>query len=104
METGRVSEKRPKSNNPAQFLHGQIWRRFLPFNVQRKTLNEKFIPARRNFLGELLVFWLSRRGLWKSFRAVRFRAAEQLPAAPGSLVHPVIFYANHNTYWDGYLA
>ncbi len=63
-----------------------------------------FIPARRNFLGELVVFWLCRRGLWKSFRAVRFRAAQPLPAPPGLLSHPVIFYANHNTFWDGYLA
>jgi chlorobactene lauroyltransferase len=62
------------------------------------------IPAHRNFLGELLVFWLCRRGLWKSFQAVRFRATQPLPAPPGQLNHPVIFYANHNTWWDGYLA
>jgi 1-acyl-sn-glycerol-3-phosphate acyltransferase len=62
------------------------------------------ITARRNFLGELLVFWLARRGLWKAFHSVRFRAAAPLPAPPGQLSQPVIFYANHNTWWDGYLA
>jgi chlorobactene lauroyltransferase len=62
------------------------------------------IPACKNFLGELLVFWLARRALWKSFHAVRFRAAEPLPQSPGQLKIPIIFYANHNTWWDGYLA
>ena len=62
------------------------------------------IEARKNFLGELLVFWMARRSLWKAFHAVRFRAAEPLPAPPSGLTTPVIFYANHNTWWDGYLA
>ncbi len=64
----------------------------------------QLIKARRNFLGELLVFWLARRGLWRNFERVRFRAAEPLPSPPARLAIPVIFYANHNTYWDGYLA
>lgn len=102
--TGKVSRNNPKSDK--QISPGSRLRHLFMFNVQPSRFNASpsFIPARRNFLGELLVFWLSRRGLWKSFRAVRFRAAEPLPAAPGSLVHPVIFYANHNTFWDGYLA
>jgi chlorobactene lauroyltransferase len=76
------------------------------FNVQHFTFYDppSFIPARRTFLGELLVFWLGRRGLWKNFRAVRFRAAGPLPAPPAEFAHPVIFYASHHTYWDGYLA
>lgn len=63
-----------------------------------------FIPARKNFLGELLVFWMARRSIWQAFHAVRFRAAEPLPAPPSQLATPVIFYSNHNTWWDGYLA
>ncbi len=66
--------------------------------------NGNLITARRNFLGELLVFWLARRGLWKSFHEVRFRASGPLPAPPSRLDVPLIFYANHNTWWDGYLA
>lgn len=47
---------------------------------------------------------MARRSLWKSFHAVRFRATEPLPAPPSQLKAPIIFYANHNTWWDGYLA
>lgn len=70
-------------------------------NHRKKPAKRLFIPARKNFLGELLVFWICRRSLWRAFRAVRFRAAEPLPAP---LEAPVIFYSNHNTWWDGYLA
>lgn len=72
--------------------------------LTKNRLKSSLIPARRNFLGELLVFWLCRRGLWKAFQAVRFRAAQPLPAPPDRLDRPVIFYANHNSWWDGYLA
>jgi len=107
-----VPKEIQKSNKDDQFAPGFGLTRLFPFNVTfmghpgvRSTFNDdSFIPARRNFLGELLVFWLGRRGLWKAFRAVRFRAAGQLPAPPAELPYPVIFYANHNTYWDGYLA
>jgi chlorobactene lauroyltransferase len=68
-------------------------------------MNEtNFIPARPNFLGELLVFWMCRRSLYRAFHAVHFRAAEPLLAPPSKLDRPVIFYANHHTWWDGYLA
>jgi 1-acyl-sn-glycerol-3-phosphate acyltransferase len=70
----------------------------------KETKEKKFIPVRRSFLGELLVFWMCRRSLYRAFYAVHFRAAEQLPAPPSNLNVPVIFYANHNTWWDGYLA
>lgn len=101
-KVSKKSQKSDKQTSPGSWLRRltqlRITRAFFPFN------EATFIPARPNFVGELLVFWLGRRGLWKAFRAVRFRAAEQLPAAPASLNHPVIFYANHNTFWDGYLA
>lgn len=67
-----------------------------------KTSN--FIPAQKNFLGELLVFWVCRRSLWRSFHAVHFRAAEPLPAPSSRLTAPIIFFANHSSWWDGYLA
>ncbi len=63
-----------------------------------------FIPAHPNFLGELLIFWMARRSLYRAFHAVHFRAAEQLPAPPSKLDRPVIFYANHHSWWDGYVA
>ena len=63
-----------------------------------------FIPARKNFLGELLVFWICRNSLWRSFHSVKFQAAAPLTAPPSQLNTPVIFYANHNSWWDGYLA
>jgi 1-acyl-sn-glycerol-3-phosphate acyltransferase len=63
-----------------------------------------FIPARKNFLGELLVFWICRSSLWRSFHSVKFLAAAPLVAPPSQLDAPVIFYANHNSWWDGYLA
>jgi len=64
----------------------------------------EFIPARKNFWGELLVFWMCRRSLWRGFHSVNFRAAAPLPAPPSRLKLPVIFYSNHSSWWDGYLA
>jgi chlorobactene lauroyltransferase len=69
-----------------------------------KTKETKFIPSRQNFLGELLIFWICRRSLYRAFHSVHFRAAEPLAAPPSKLAVPVIFYANHATWWDGYLA
>lgn len=100
----KVEKNNKAANNSETPARLKRWP-FFPFNGFRSTFNDpSFIPARRNFLGELLVFWLGRRGLWKAFRAVRFRAAGPLPASPDRLTEPLIFYANHNTFWDGYLA
>jgi hypothetical protein len=63
-----------------------------------------FIPAHKNFLGELLVFWICRSSLWRNFHSVKFLASTPLIAPPSQLDAPVIFYANHNSWWDGYLA
>jgi chlorobactene lauroyltransferase len=52
----------------------------------------------------MLVFGMSRRSLWKSFNAVYLRAESPLPAPPSKLNLPVIFYANHCSWWDGYTA
>ncbi len=62
------------------------------------------LKAKKNFLGELLVFGLCRRSLWRSFHSVQLRVAEPVPAPPSKLNAPVIFYSNHSTWWDGYLA
>lgn len=69
-----------------------------------KVAPKDFIPARRNFLGELLVFWMCRSSLRRGFHATHFRAAEPLPAPPSRLKAPIIFYSNHSSWWDGYLA
>src|SRR4051794_36353514 len=69
-----------------------------------ESKKSNFIPSRQNFLGELLIFWMCRRSLYRAFHAVHFRAAEPLAAPPSKLDAPVIFYANHHTWWDGYLA
>lgn len=71
---------------------------------QLKNVPRDFVPARRNFLGELLVFWMCRSSLRRSFHAVHFRATEPLSAPPSRLQAPVIFYSNHSSWWDGYLA
>ncbi|NTV29995.1 MAG: glycerol acyltransferase [Candidatus Omnitrophica bacterium] len=62
------------------------------------------IPARKSFFGELLVFGICRRSIWRSFHSVRLKVAEPLPAPPAELNIPVIFYCNHSTWWDGYVA
>jgi 1-acyl-sn-glycerol-3-phosphate acyltransferase len=62
------------------------------------------IPANKNFLGELLVFGMSRRSLWQAFSAVYLRAEAPLPAPPSKLNVPVIYYCNHCSWWDGYTA
>jgi chlorobactene lauroyltransferase len=70
----------------------------------KKSKQPDFIPSRHNFFGELLVFWMCRLSLYRAFHAVHFRAAEALPAPPSRLDAPLIFYANHHSWWDGYLA
>ncbi|NWJ45649.1 MAG: 1-acyl-sn-glycerol-3-phosphate acyltransferase [Chloroflexi bacterium] len=62
------------------------------------------IPARKNFLGELLVFGIARRSVWRAFHSVHMRVAEPLPLPPSKLDAPIIFYVNHSSWWDGYLA
>jgi 1-acyl-sn-glycerol-3-phosphate acyltransferase len=62
------------------------------------------IPARKNFLGELLVFGICRRSVWQAFHSVNLRVVDTLPAPPSRLDAPVIFFSNHSSWWDGYLA
>jgi chlorobactene lauroyltransferase len=72
--------------------------------LKGKSTAPDFIPARWNFYGNLLIFGMSRRSLWRNFHAVRFRAAEPLPVPRGELKIPVIFYLNHSNWYDGYVA
>ena len=37
------------------------------------------IPARKSFWGELLVYLMARRSIWRSFHGLYFRAAAPLP-------------------------
>ena len=63
-----------------------------------------FIPARKSFWGELLVFLMARRSIWRSFHTLYFHADEPLPAPPADLDMPVVFVSNHPSWWDGYIA
>jgi len=62
------------------------------------------LKAKKSFWGELLIFGLCRRSLWRSFHNIQLRVAAPLPAPPSTLNTPVIFYSNHSSWWDGYLA
>lgn len=60
------------------------------------------IPAHKNFLGDLLTYWLLvRRDLWNSFDRVRVQICGPLPRRAEG---PLICYLNHPSWWDGYLA
>jgi chlorobactene lauroyltransferase len=63
------------------------------------------IPARKFPLGERLVWWLIRTSLQRHFDRVFFRihpAWTERSEAQSRL--PIIFCANHASWWDGYIA
>jgi 1-acyl-sn-glycerol-3-phosphate acyltransferase len=60
------------------------------------------VPARRNRLGDALVYWaLVRYAVWSHFDRVWLKAEGPLPRAEDG---PLIGYLNHPSWWDGYMA
>jgi len=60
------------------------------------------IPARHSRAGEALIYWaLVRSAIWSHFARVWLRVEGPIPAPADG---PLIFYMNHPSWWDGYLA
>ncbi|HET9222915.1 MAG TPA: lysophospholipid acyltransferase family protein [Roseiflexaceae bacterium] len=59
------------------------------------------IPARRNRLGEALIYWaLVRWAVWAHFARVWLKVDGPLPHPADG---PLIIYPNHSSWWDGYM-
>jgi 1-acyl-sn-glycerol-3-phosphate acyltransferase len=59
------------------------------------------IPARRNRLGEALIYWaLVRWAVWSHFDRVWLKVEGPLPHPADG---PLIIYSNHPSWWDGYM-
>jgi 1-acyl-sn-glycerol-3-phosphate acyltransferase len=59
------------------------------------------IPARRNWLGDRIIYWaLVRWGVWSHFDRVWLKAVGPLPHPADG---PLIVYLNHPSWWDGYI-
>jgi 1-acyl-sn-glycerol-3-phosphate acyltransferase len=66
----------------------------------RPNSDQPAIPARHNRLGDALVYWgLVRWAIWSHFDRVWLKVEGSLPAEG-----PLIFYLNHPSWWDGYMA
>jgi 1-acyl-sn-glycerol-3-phosphate acyltransferase len=60
------------------------------------------IPARHSRLGDALIYWaLVRYAIWSYFDKVWLRVEGPLPHPADG---PLIFYLNHPSWWDGYMA
>ena len=59
------------------------------------------ITAAKNPVGGFLVWQLIRSAITKQFSAVHVRERE--PADPTLRTMPTIYYANHSSWWDGYM-
>lgn len=60
------------------------------------------IPARHSRVGDALIYWaLVRSAIWSHFACVWLRVEGPLPTPADG---PLIFYLNHPSWWDGYMA
>lgn len=70
--------------------------------VQRKTTVQPAIPAAKNWPGDAATYYLLiRPAVWQSFHCVWLQVFGRLPRREDG---PVIFYLNHPSWWDGYMA
>src|SRR5262249_24658485 len=60
------------------------------------------IPARHRRAGDALIYWaLVRSAIWSHFARVWLRVEGPIPTPADG---PLIFYLNHPSWWDGYMA
>ncbi len=69
----------------------------------RKSLTgQPSIPAHHSRAGNALIYWaLVRSAIWSHFARVWLRVEGPIPTPDNG---PLIFYLNHPSWWDGYLA
>ena len=70
--------------------------------IENLFLQTEMIPAKKNkFIGSLFAFY-HKRLIKKHFYAIHLAGEENLSSLDKSL--PVIMYANHSNWWDGFMA
>jgi hypothetical protein len=66
------------------------------------SADQPSIPARHTRAGDALIYWaLVRSAIWSHFARVWLRIEGPIPTPADG---PLIFYLNHPSWWDGYLA
>jgi hypothetical protein len=70
--------------------------------MRNPAAGQPSIPARHSRLGDALIYWaLVRSAIWSHFARVWLRVEGPIPTPAAG---PLIFYLNHPSWWDGYLA
>jgi len=68
----------------------------------RNTAAQPSILARHSRVGDALIYWaLVRSAIWSHFARVWLRVEGPIPTPADG---PLIFYLNHPSWWDGYMA
>ena len=67
-----------------------------------QRITQPSIPARHSRAGDTLIYWaLVRSAIWSHFARVWLRVEGPIPTPAAG---PLIFYLNHPSWWDGYMA
>jgi chlorobactene lauroyltransferase len=70
--------------------------------MRKPPVGQPSILARHSRAGETLIYWaLVRSAIWSHFARVWLRVEGPIPAPADG---PLIFYLNHPSWWDGYMA
>ena len=70
--------------------------------MRKPPVGQPSIPARHSRAGETLIYWtLMRSAIWSHFARVWLRVEGPIPTPADG---PLIFYLNHPSWWDGYMA
>jgi chlorobactene lauroyltransferase len=70
--------------------------------MRGQRITQPSIPARHSRAGDTLIYWaLVRSAIWSHFARVWLRVEGPLPTPATG---PLIFYLNHPSWWDGYMA
>jgi hypothetical protein len=70
--------------------------------MHKSSARQLLIPARRSRAGDALIYWgLVRSAIWSHFARVWLHIEGPIPTPDAG---PLIFYLNHPSWWDGYMA
>jgi 1-acyl-sn-glycerol-3-phosphate acyltransferase len=70
--------------------------------MRKASVDQPSIRARHSRAGDALIYWaLVRSAIWSHFARVWLRVEGSIPTPADG---PLIFYLNHPSWWDGYMA